>query len=141
MKKFGIVVLFVILTGIIIFLLDFLLRKVFGSNNNLTVGLPFILALYFWGGYFLRKEKWLKGIGIFFYTLGVLYTFIMLASPYDLQGEFISTRIFLLFGWAAGIYLICRKSWTSRIFGIIVVLLTLPMSLLGSIFMYDKLHP
>jgi len=141
MKKFGIVALFLVLTGIVIFLFDFLLRKIWLSNNNVTVGIPFILALYFWGGYFLRKEKWLKGIGIFFYTLGVLYTFIMLASPYDSQKEFIPTRIFLLFGWAAGIYLICRKSWTSRIFGIIVVLLTLPMSLLGSMFMYDKLNP
>jgi len=100
-----------------------------------------MLSFYFWGGFFLFKTNWQKAIGIISYTLGVLFNFVILASPYNSQKEFISTRIFILFGWAAGIFLICRKSWTSRIFGILVILLTLPFAVLGSIFMYGKLHP
>jgi len=141
MKKLGLVFLALISTFVFVFLFDYLFGKVWKINNNLSVGIPFMLSLYFWGVFFLRRQKWQKAIGIILYTIGVLYTFIMLASPYDSQKEFIATRVFILFGWAAGIYLIARKGWASIIFGILVILLTLPMAILGSIFMYGKLHP
>ncbi len=141
MKKLSFLLLGFISTFVFIFLFYFLFGNVWKINNNLSVGIPLMLSLYFWGGFFLFKTNWQKAIGIVSYTLGVFFNFVMLASPYNSQKEFISTRVFILFGWAAGIFLICRKSWTSRIFGILVILLTLPFAVLGSIFMYGKLHP
>lgn len=139
--KLGIFLGFLFLTFLFIVFFDYLFVTIWGLNKNLSIGIPLMLSLYFWGGFFLFRKNWQKAVGIVLYTLGVLFNFVMLASPYDTQKEFTATRVFVLFGWAAGIYLIARKGWASIIFGILVILLTLPAALLGSIFMYGKLHP
>lgn len=105
------------------------------------MGLPILLVLYFWGSFFLFKQKWTKALGVILFLLAYIWNFIMMASPYDTQEEFKSTRIFILFGLAAGTFLIFRRSITSRIFGILIIITTILAALMGSIFMSTKLNP
>jgi len=139
LKSFGFFILYLFLTLLIVGTLIYLLGTVWGLNNNVTGGVPFLLICYFWGIFFLRKQGFKKFLGIALFTLGVLLNLLLVSSPYNKQAEFISTRIFIIPAIGAGIFLIFRQSIASRIFGILLVIISIFAALLGAVFMWTKL--
>lgn len=139
LKLIGKIILFLSLTIIVWFLAIYIFGEVLKLNNNVSGGAAYLLVLYFWGTYFLYKEKILKIFGIILFTLGVLINLMLIASPYDVRIEYATTRIFILPALAAGIFLVCRKGVANKIFGILLLLTTIFSFLLGLFFMIGNL--
>jgi|GEM_PF-953662 len=133
------IILFLVLTIIVWFLAIYIFGVVLKLNNNVSGGVAYLLVFYPWGIYFLNKEKFLKIIGIVSFTLGVMFNLLLVASPYDTNAEYASTRAFALSALAAGIYLICRKSVPSKIFGILLLIITILSFILGFFFMVGNM--
>lgn len=139
LKAFGFFILYLFLTLVVSGIIVYLLSVVWKQNNNVTGGVWYSVVGYFWGIFFLQKHGFAKLVGIVLFTLTVLSNLLLVASPYDTQAEFISTRIFILVALAAGIYLIFRRSVASKIFGILLLLVSIFAALLGSFFMIGNL--
>ena len=138
-KGFGFFVLYLFLTLLVSGILVYLLGTVWKQNNNVVGGVWYSVVGYFWGIFFLQKQGFKKIVGIVLFTLAVLVNLMLIASPYDSQAEFISTRIFIATALGAGIYLIFRRSIASRIFGILLVIVSIFAGLVGAVFMSAKL--
>lgn len=61
--KLGIFLGFLFLTFLFIVFFDYLFVTIWGLNKNLSIGIPLMLSLYFWGGFFLFQKKLAKGRG------------------------------------------------------------------------------
>jgi len=133
------IILFLCLTIIVWSLIIYVLSEVYKFDNNVSGGLAYSVVLYSWGIYFLNKQKVLKVFGVILFTLAVISNLLLVASPYDTNAEYASTRFFTLPSLAAGIYLIFRKSITSRIFGILLLIFTVLNFLLGVFFMIGNM--
>jgi len=142
MKTFKLIVkiiLFVILTIIAWALAIYILGEVFKQNNNVSGGVAYSIVFYPWGIYFLNKKRALKIFGVILFSLGVMLNLLLIASPYDTNAEYASTRFFALPALAAGIYLICRKTVASRILGILLLIITVLNFILGLFFMIGNM--
>jgi len=133
------IILFTVLTIVVWFLAIYILGEVFKLNNNVSGGVAYSLVFYPWGIYFMNKERGLKIFGTVLFTLGVLSNLLLVASPYDDNAEYASTRFFALLTIAAGIYLICRKEKVSKIFGILLLVATILNFILGLFFMIGNI--
>lgn len=100
-------------------------------GSTFAVSLTLIPVFYFWGVWFTLKEGWRRVIGVIILLPGLFYNLLMLASSGDSQSEFNWSRLFVLFGLAAGIFLLFRPSKFLRIFGIIVGGLTVLAMIFG----------
>lgn len=139
LKGFGFFILYLFLTLLVAGILVYLFISVWKQNNFVAAGVPYLLIGYFWGIFYLGKHGFRKFVGIVFFTLAVLMNLLLIAIPYNAQTEFISTRFFILTALGSGIYLIFRRSVTSRIFGILILIISILAALLGSVFMSTKL--
>ena len=133
LKKIGLLAVFILVTCIIFIFLASVLQY-FKLNESVVFGVPLILVLYFWGGYFLRKQGWSKAFGIVLFIVAIALNFVFISSPYDTASEFKATRVFLLFPLLASIFLILRKGKISRLMGVLVIILTVIVALLGAVF-------
>jgi hypothetical protein len=139
LKLIGKIILSLSLTVIFWFTAIYILGEIFKLNNNVSGGVAHLSVLYFWGIYFLNKENFLKILGGIFFTIGVLINLILIASPYEIQIEYATTRIFVIPALAAGIYLVFRHSIASKVFGILLLITTIFCFLLGLFFMIGNL--
>jgi len=139
LNSFGLFILFLFSTLLIAGILVYLLGNIWGLNNYLTAGVPYLLIGYFWGVFFLQKQKLKKIVGIIMFTLTVLINLLLVSSPYNNKTEFISTRVFIITALGSGIFLIFRQSIVSRIFGILLLIISIFAALLGAVFMSAKL--
>jgi len=133
------IILYLVLTIVVWALAIYILSEVFKQNNNVSGGVAYSLVLYPWGIYFLNKEKVLRIFGVILFTLAVFSNLLLIASPYDTNAEYASTRFFALPAIAAGIYLICRKTVASRILGILLLVITVLNFVLGLFFMIGNM--
>ncbi len=133
LKKIGLWAASFIATIIAVLILNFVLRH-FSSNETVVVGMLGISVFYFWGIYFLKKHGWSKALGIILFLLAVFFNFVLVSSPYKTASEFKSTRIFLLPLFLASIFLIMRQSRWSRLFGMLLIILTIMGAFMGAIF-------
>lgn len=133
LKKTGLLAVFILVTCIIFIFLASVLQY-FKLNESVVFGVPLILVLYFWGGYFLRKHGWSKVFGIVLFLMAIALNFVFISSPYDTASEFKATRVFLPFLLLASIFLILRKGKILRLMGILVIILTILSALLGLVF-------
>ena len=133
LKKIGLRVVAIVITFVFLVSLAFALQY-FKLNENVVIGIPEILVFYFWGGYFLRKLRWSKALGIVLFLIAIVSNFIFIISPYNTASEFKATRVFLLFPFLAGIFLILQKGKISRLMGVFVIILTALGALLGAAF-------
>ncbi|TSC96413.1 MAG: hypothetical protein Athens071426_193 [Parcubacteria group bacterium Athens0714_26] len=132
LKKIGLWVVSVLGTFVLFIFLTSVLRY-FNLNENVAIGIPEILVFYFWGGYFLRKHGWSKALGIVLFIIAIALNFVFISSPYNTASEFKATRVFLLFPFLAGIFLILQKGKISRLMGVLVIILTVLDALLGAV--------
>jgi hypothetical protein len=130
------IVLFLFLTIIVWSLTIYILSEVYKLNNYVSGGVAYSIVLYTWGIYFLNKEKI---FGAILFTLAVMSNLLLIATPYNTNSEYASTRFFALITTAAGIYLICRKPVASKIFGILLLVFTVLNFILGLFFMIGNL--
>lgn len=135
---FKIILLF-ILTVIVWAVAIYILGEVYKQNNNVSGGVAYSIVLYPWGIYFMNKSGGQKILGVILFTLAVLSNFLLIASPYDTNAEYASTRFFALPAIAAGIYLICRKTVASKILGILLLVATVLSFVLGLLFMIGNI--
>lgn len=133
------VIMFLVLTIIVWFLMIYIFGEVYKFNNNVSGGIAYSVVFYPWGIYFLNKEKALKTFGKILFTLGAILNLILVASPYDTNAEYASTRIFVLPALAAGIYLICRKSIGLKKYGISLLIITVLCFLMGLFYMIGNM--
>ncbi len=133
LKKIGLWVFYVLGTFVLFIFLTSVLRY-FNLNEDVAIGIPEILVFYFWGGYFLRKHGWSKALGIVLFIIAIALNFVFISSPYNTASEFKATRVFLLFPFLAGIFLISQKGKISRLMGILVIILTVLGAFLGAAF-------
>jgi hypothetical protein len=133
LKKTGLQVIFVVVTLILLIFLVSVLQH-FKLNENVAYGVPVILTLYFWGGYFMRKHGWGKTLGVVLYLVAFFINLVFLASPYNTVAEFKSTRIFLLFPFLAGIFLITQQGKLLRLLGVLIIILAVFGAFLGALF-------
>ena len=133
MKKIGLWLVSVVVTFILLISFASVLQH-FKLNENVVFGVPVILAFYFWGGYFLRKHRWSKALGVVLFLTAFFVNFIFLSSPYDTVNEFKTTRIFLLFPFVAGIFLIMQQGKFLRLLGVLILILAFMGAILGAVF-------
>ena len=104
----------------------------FKLNENVVFGVPVIMVFYFWGGFFLRKHGWSKALGVILFLMAIIINLIFLSSPYNTVNEFKATRIFLLFPFLAGIFLIMRQEKFLRLMGVLIIILAFLGAFLGA---------
>lgn len=93
---------------------------------------------YFWGIFYLYKHGFRKVIGSILFTVSVLMNLILVATPYDTQAEFVSTRMFTVSALGASIFLIFRRSNFAKITGILLLIISIFSLFLGAILMMAK---
>lgn len=138
-KLIGKIILGSVLTILYWFLAIYILGELLKFNNNVSGGMAYLGVFYFWGIYFLAQKNYWKILGIISYVLAVLFNLVLIASPYDNNTEYASTRFFTLISLAAAIYLICRKEIASKVFGIILIIITILSFVLGFFFMVGNM--
>ncbi|MDP3792663.1 MAG: hypothetical protein Q8Q89_02935 [bacterium] len=134
LKKIGLWVASVLGTYVLFIFLIFVLQY-FNLNENVAIGIPEILVFYFWGGYFLRKHRWPKALGIVLFIIAIAFNFVFISSPYNTVNEFKATRVFLLPSLLASIFLILQQSKPLRLLGILVIILTILGAFWAAIFL------
>ena len=135
MKKIGLWLVSVVVTFILLISFVSVLQH-FKLNENVVFGAPVILAFYFWGGYFLRKHRWSRAFGAILFLIAYLLNFVFLGSPYDTINEFKATRIFLLFPFLAGVFLIMQQGRFLKLMGVFVIILAILGAFLGAVFVH-----
>lgn len=131
LKKIGLWTISIVITFVLLISLASTLQY-FKLNENVVFGVPMIMVFYFWGGYFLRKHGWSKALGVILFLIAIIINLIFLSSPYNTVNEFKTTRIFLLFPFIAGIFLIMRKGKFLRLMGMLIIILAVLGAFLGA---------
>jgi len=134
LKRIGPWVVSIVTTFVLFISLAFALQH-FKLNENIVFGVPYILIFYFWGGYFLRKHGWSKALGSSLFLVAIFINLVFLSSPYNTANEFKATRVFLLFPFLAGIFLIMQQGKLLRLLGMFMFILAIFGALLGASFL------
>ena len=134
LKKMGLWAASIVATFVLSISLVFTLQY-FKLNENIVFGVPYILVFYFWGGYFLRKHAWSKALGAILFLVAIFINLVFIASPYTTINEFRATRVFLLFPFLAGIFLIMQQGKLLRLLGVFLFILAIFGALLGAAFL------
>ena len=133
LKKIGLW-LVSIFTTLIFFVTLASVLQYFKLNENVAFGVPQVLIFYFWGGYFLRKHGWLKVLGVILFLAAIAMNLVFISSPYDTAAEFKATRIFLLFPFLAGIFLVMQRGKFLRLLGVLIIVWAIFGAVLGATF-------
>lgn len=137
-KKIFLGILYFALTIVFIFILIYILSETCKLNNTVSGGIPLLAVLFFWGVYFSKREGGIYILGIICFILAIFFNLIIISSPYKNSTDFLITRIFVFFGIGTGIYFILRKIKFMKIFGILVIILTILAMILGWVFNWTR---
>lgn len=133
LKKIGLWVISIVITFILLISLVSALQY-FKLNENVVFGVPVIMVFYFWGGYFLKKHGWSKALGVILFLMAIIINLIFLSSPYNTVNEFKTTRIFLLFPFLAGTFLVIQQGKFLKLLGVLIIILAVLGAFLGATF-------
>jgi len=137
-KALGLLILYVFLTFVFLVVAGYIFNNFLGFSEATVYGSIFSIIILFWGGYLLSQKGYKNTIGIIIYTIGVLYNFMIIASPYDTREEYAATRILILFSLASGIFLRFRPGKVSKMIGMLIIIISILSMLLGAAFLWMK---
>lgn len=111
LRNLGLVVGYAIISILIVLAVSSAFSEILNFNDNLSIGIPLLLVLYFWTGYFLeqRDKKPMKIAGFAFFILALFFNILFLFTHYPTQTEFIITTALLLLPLVEAVFIIFQR--------------------------------